>query len=87
MSAVTFDTLKFAEDLKKAGFTDEQAGALVKAQRDSLAEALDTTLATKMDIIELKHEIHSIKLDVVRWVVGTGVALLMAMFVMLRFFM
>ncbi len=32
MSTVTFDTLKYAEKLKSAGFTDEQARAFSDAQ-------------------------------------------------------
>ncbi|QDX81328.1 hypothetical protein B9N43_08785 [Denitratisoma sp. DHT3] len=70
MSAVTFDTLKFAERLEKAGLTREQAGAIAEAQKDALAEALDTTLATKSDIAELKAE-----LAVLKWMMGVLIAL------------
>lgn len=51
MSAITFDTLKFANRLKEAGLTDQQAQAIAEAQKDAFAEALDTTLATKLDLI------------------------------------
>ena len=43
MSTITFDTHKFVERLEKAGASRELAAALVDAQRDSLAQALDTT--------------------------------------------
>lgn len=47
MSAVAFDTLKYAKRLKEAGFTEQQAEALASAQVD-LIEAI----ATKADIAE-----------------------------------
>jgi len=50
MSIITFDTFRFVETLEKAGMPRAQAAAFSQAQRDSLAEALDTTVATKADI-------------------------------------
>lgn len=61
MTAITFDTLKFADRLEKAGLPREQAAAIVEAQRESLAEALDTTLATKADVRELKADISRLE--------------------------
>ncbi len=57
MSTITFDTHAFVKKLKAAGFNDEQAEALSTAQRDSLSEALDTTLATKIDIARLEGQL------------------------------
>lgn len=57
MSTVTFDTFKFVERLEKAGLSRDQAAAIVEAQKDSLAEALDATLATKADIVGVKNDI------------------------------
>ena len=59
MATVTFDTLKFAERLEKAGLTREQAAAIAEAQKDSLAEALDSGLATSADVLRLEKRIES----------------------------
>ncbi|MBY0577037.1 MAG: hypothetical protein K2P67_10655 [Gallionellaceae bacterium] len=67
MSTVTFDTLKFAEKLKQAGVPEGQAKAMAEAQNEVFSEALDTQLATKRDLIELK-------LDMIKWIVGMGLA-------------
>lgn len=75
MSAITFDTLKFAERLEKAGLTREQASAIAEAQKDALSEALDTTLATKTDIAEVKAE-----LAVMKWMMGVLIAIAIANF-------
>jgi hypothetical protein len=63
MSTTTFDTFKFVERLEKAGLTREQAAAIAEAQKDSLAEALDSTLATKADIVRLENRIDGIGRD------------------------
>lgn len=89
MSAITFDTLKFAERLEKAGASRELAAAIVEAQKESLAEALDTTLATKTDIGDLKLEMSGIKTEMaglrgdmgtLKWMVGMLVAIAAANF-------
>lgn len=53
MSAVAFDTLKFVQRLKKAGFSEEQA----EAQAEAFVEAVDMNLATKQDLKDLKNEL------------------------------
>ena len=40
-----------------------QAAAFSQAQRDSLAEALDTTVATKADIVRLENRMDSMTKD------------------------
>lgn len=67
MSTVTFDTLKYAEKLKHAGVPDSQAKAMAEAQSEVFSEALDTQLATKRDLAELK-------LEMIKWIVGMGLA-------------
>jgi hypothetical protein len=62
MSTTTFDTFKFVDRLEKAGMPREQAAAIAEAQKDSLAEALDTTLATKADIVRLENRIETLEL-------------------------
>ncbi|MGH8489571.1 MAG: hypothetical protein ACREXS_12090 [Gammaproteobacteria bacterium] len=50
MTAIAFDTLKFAKRLKEAGFTEQQAEALAVAE----AELVEENLATKRDLKELE---------------------------------
>ena len=64
MATLTFDTLKFVKRLKSAGFNDEQSEALSEAQRESLADILDTSVSTKSDIARLEKEIESLRRDV-----------------------
>ncbi len=63
MSTITFDTFRFVETLEKAGMPRAQAAAFSQAQRDSLAEALDTTVATKADIVRLENRMDSMTKD------------------------
>lgn len=77
MSTTTFDTLKFAERLEKAGATRELAAAIAEAQKESLSEALDTQLATKSDIVHLDRRMDGIDAEIklLKWMVGLSVAL------------
>lgn len=77
MATLTFDTLKFVKRLKAAGFDETQAEALSDVQKESLTEILDTTLATKSDILRLEREIASVKVEIassrseiIKWVAG-----------------
>lgn len=57
MSAITFDTLKFANRLKSAGVPDKQA----EAEAEVLAEALEVNLKdlpTKADLMAAKIELQ-----------------------------
>lgn len=64
MSAVTFDTLKFANRLKAAGVPSQQA----EAEAEALADALSSSdIATRTDLIELKT-------DLIKWIVGIALA-------------
>jgi len=60
MSAIAFDTLKFAKRLKEAGFTEQQAEALADAE----AEFIEQNLATKRDIADIKRDIADDKRDI-----------------------
>jgi hypothetical protein len=75
MSTITFDTLKFVEKLERAGVSREQATAFAEAQREAFAEALDTTLATKIDIEAIRAE-----LVLVKWMLGVVIAISLANF-------
>ncbi len=57
MAAIAFDTHEFVKKLKGAGFSESQTEAVAEAQRDSLAQALDSQLATKWSELKLtEHE-------------------------------
>lgn len=66
MSAVTFDTLKFAERLEKAGATREYA----KAEAEALAEIF----ATGTQDLTTKSDLNELEMRVVKWVVGVAFA-------------
>jgi len=60
MNAITFDTLKYANRLKKAGFTPEQA----EEQAVALSEVLEVNLkelATKGDIAAVKGDLSAME--------------------------
>ncbi|MEK6685125.1 MAG: DUF1640 domain-containing protein [Pseudomonadota bacterium] len=63
MASVTFDTLKFVEKLEKAGVPRDQAAAIAEAQKDAFAEAMDTQLVSKSDLMEMENRL-------VKWSVG-----------------
>lgn len=79
MSAITFDTLKFANRLKSAGLTDEQAQVFAEAQKEVFAEALDTSLATKLDIMRFEAKIDH-EASLLRWMIGVLLAVALANF-------
>ena len=66
MTAIAFDTLKFAKRLKEGGFTDQQAEALAQAE----AEFIEQNLTTKRDVKELevalKRDIEELRADLKR---------------------
>ena len=64
MTATTFDTLKFVDRLKAGGVPEDQARAIVEAQREALSEVVEMRqLVTKADLMELKA-------DLVKWFAG-----------------
>ena len=73
MATITFDSLKLADRLKTAGFSADQAEAVVRA----ISEAQDE-LVTKKDLqLSLDQVINPIKADllVLKWAVGLNTAL------------
>lgn len=79
MATLTFDTLKFANRLKSAGMSDEQAQAFAEAQKDVFAEALDTTLATKLDIMRLESKLDH-ETSLMKWMLSALLAVALANF-------
>ena len=69
MSALTFNTLKFSQQLEKAGATREYA----IAEAEALSEVFETglqDLASKTDIQRLDYEIK-----LLRWMIGLSLAM------------
>ncbi len=79
MSTITFDTLKFANRLKNAVLTDEQAQVFAEAQKDVFSEALDTTLATKLDVMRLESKLDH-EATLLKWMIGVLLAVAVANF-------
>ncbi len=83
MSTITFDTLKFAERLEKAGVPREQASAMAEAFKDASGEA---EIATRKDIAlavaEIKTEIANVRgeMALVKWMLGAVLAIAIANF-------
>lgn len=79
MTAVAFDTLKFARALReKAKLSPEQAEGLA----DAMVEVLDGNLATKADVREVRGDIEALKIqtradiealrsEMIKWMFGT----------------
>jgi hypothetical protein len=67
MASIAFDTLKFANTLRKAGLSQEQAEVHVAAYTAVLSEVLEANrqdVATKGDIAEVKSDIAAVKSDI-----------------------
>ena len=88
MTAITFDTLKFANKLKLAGVPDKQA----EAEAEALSEVLEINLkelATKQDIrLEVRDLEHRLdarferidgELKLTRWMLGLMLAGVMSL--------
>ena len=69
MAITALNTLKFARQLKNAGFTQEQAEAQAEAINEAFSEALDKQVATKADITELRSEVMA-EITVIKWMLG-----------------
>ena len=64
MTTITFDTYHFVERLEKAGMPREQAAAIAEAQKESLAEALDSRVVSRSDLFEVKAALKADLLEV-----------------------
>lgn len=93
MTTITFDTHKFVKDLETAGVPPVQAEAFVRAQQEILSQALDSTLATRADLLAVKVDIARLdakvdsrfalvdaKFDKQSWMMGILIALAVANF-------
>jgi hypothetical protein len=76
MATITFDTHAYVKKLKAAGMPEPHAEALAEAQKASLSEILDTTLATKGDVERIEREILLIRNEItlLKWMTGLMLA-------------
>lgn len=76
MAKVTFDTLKFTQRLEQAGISHDQAVAMAEAQKESLAEIMESQVATKNDVQDLKLKLveHDVQFTLIRWMLGVLLA-------------
>jgi DNA-binding transcriptional MerR regulator len=68
VGTVTSDTLKFVKRLEEAGMSQKEAEAIAAAQSEAFEDLTKTKeLATKTDLHELKY-------DLLKWIVGLAFA-------------
>ncbi|MDR3176447.1 MAG: CCDC90 family protein [Desulfovibrio sp.] len=71
--SVTFDTLGFFEKLKAAGVPEQQAKVQVEIMQEVVCgygAASRKDLASKGDIQELGNELHNVKHELLKWIIG-----------------
>lgn len=89
MSTSSFDTHAFFNELKSAGFSEQQAEVITKLQKVTITTTLEQarhdyqldnlvtnqSLDSRLRESELKNEVKlaETKADLIRWVVGVGV--------------
>jgi hypothetical protein len=74
MSAITFDTLKFARTLKDAGIPDDQAEAFANAFRDATSDELVTRDYLNSRIADVETRVEAAKADIIKWMAGLLIA-------------
>lgn len=74
MTAVTFDTLKFAKRLEASGLPTAHAEAIADAFREATSEELVTRDFLDARLESVKASIEAVKSDIVRWVAGLLIA-------------
>ena len=82
MVSVTFDTLGYFEKLKAAGVSDAQAKVRVEAMQDVVRQYDESSrkeLATKGDIQNVRLEMKSMEMRLLKWQIGLAVAIIAIM--------
>jgi len=73
MNYAAFDTLEFADTLRKAGIPRDQAEAISRASQKAFGQIVERNeLATKAD---LEIGLANLRADLIRWVIGSNIAL------------
>ena len=84
---IAFDTLAFAKRLREAGYDDKQAEGMAEANAEVFQRMLDSTLATKDDIREVKGEIQAVKTELKAEIDTLGMRLTIRLGAMMAVFM
>lgn len=74
MSAINFDTLKFARTLKDAGIADNQAEAFANAFGDATSEELVTRDYLNSRIADVETRVEAARADIIKWMAGLLIA-------------
>jgi hypothetical protein len=74
MTAVTFDTLRFAKKLEAAGLPTPQAEAIAEAFGEATSEQLVTRDDLDSRLEGIKGSIEAAKGDIIKWVAGLLIA-------------
>ncbi len=72
MATLIFDTLKFTQRLEQVGISHDQAVAMVEAQKESLSEIMESHLATKNNVqdVKIKQVEHDGQFTLIKWMLG-----------------
>ena len=80
MNGITFDTLNYSKALIEAGMPQEQAEAFARAQKTAFDEVMSAKeLATKGDIQDIRLEMKSMEMRLLKWQFGIALALALIM--------
>ncbi len=82
MSTLTFDTLKFANQLKAAGVPAVQAEAEAKA----LSEVFETNLSELATNKDMDIKLANLKFELLKWMIGLLIAQTGLLLALLKFF-
>jgi hypothetical protein len=86
MTTMAFDTLQYANRLRAAGVSEEQA----EVHAEALAEIIDEKLATKYDldmaVLKLELKMAELKTETIKWVLGISIAQATIIIACLRLF-
>ncbi len=89
-----FDPIEYAKQLRGVGVSQEQADIQAQTMEKVISDVLDNQdLATKKDLGELKTEIKNdlrtvvaeLKVDLIKWILGTGIAAVVALVSILKY--
>jgi len=82
MSTLTFDTLKFANQLKAAGVPADHAEAEAKA----LSEVFETNLSELATNKDMDIKLANMKFELLKWMIGLLIAQTGLLLALLKFF-
>ena len=68
------DTLRFSDNLKQSGFTEEQAKGMAKTLSHELLEQLVTKEDLHVEVMQLMSDMNKLHGKIVAWVVGIVLA-------------